>query len=111
MSNQDQFGPIEYVAVEFPGGAPTSAGFEQLLILVDSGVIRILDLEFVTKAADGSVAVVPASTFELADFDLAQFDGAAPDCSTPATSPPLVTSWPPVALPPCSFTRNWPYCR
>ncbi|MFU9026373.1 DUF6325 family protein [Rhodococcus erythropolis] len=77
MSNQDQFGPIEYVAVEFPSGAPTSAGFEQLLTLVDSGVIRILDLEFVTKAADGSVSVVPASTFELADFDLAQFDGAA----------------------------------
>ncbi|MER2203818.1 MAG: DUF6325 family protein, partial [Rhodococcus sp. (in: high G+C Gram-positive bacteria)] len=77
MSNQDQFGPIEYVAVEFPSGAPTSAGFEQLLTLVDSGAIRILDLEFVTKAADGSVAVVPASTFELEDFDLAQFDGAA----------------------------------
>ena len=40
-------------------------------------MIRILDLEFVTKAADGTVSVVPASTFELADFDLAQFDGAA----------------------------------
>ncbi|MGC0366824.1 hypothetical protein ABH922_004808 [Rhodococcus sp. 27YEA15] len=77
MSTRDQFGPIEYVAVEFPGGKPTSAGFEELLALVDNGVIRILDLEFVTKAADGALTVVPASTFELDDFDLAQFDGAA----------------------------------
>lgn len=77
MSRHDQFGPIEYVAVEFPGGTPTSEGFEQLLALVDSGVIRILDLEFVSKSVDGAVTVVPASSFDLADFDLSQFEGAA----------------------------------
>lgn len=77
MASQDQFGPIEYVAVEFPDGAITADGFEQLLEIVDNGTIRILDLEFVVKAADNSLRVVPASTFDLADFDLSQFDGAA----------------------------------
>lgn len=77
MANQDQFGPIEYVAVEFPDGTITAEGFEQLLAVVDNGTIRILDLEFVAKAADSSVSVVPASTFDLPDFDLAQFEGAA----------------------------------
>lgn len=77
MASQDTFGPIEYIAVEFPGGTVTAEGFEQLLTLVDNEVVRILDLEFVAKADDNSLSVVPASTFELADFDLAQFDGAA----------------------------------
>ncbi|MFE4500643.1 hypothetical protein ACFRFQ_12325 [Rhodococcus sp. NPDC056743] len=77
MASQDQFGPIEYVAVEFPDGSVTADGFEQLLETVDNGSIRILDLEFVVKAADNSLRVVPASTFDIADFDLSQFDGAA----------------------------------
>ncbi|OYD67482.1 DUF6325 family protein [Rhodococcus sp. OK302] len=77
MANQDQFGPVEYIAVEFPDGTVTADGFEQLLAAVDNGTIRILDLEFVAKAADSSLSVVPASTFDLADFDLSQFDGAA----------------------------------
>ncbi len=78
MAQEQTLGPISYLVVEFPGSKMTGAGFSTLLNLVDQGVIRILDLKFVTKGTDGSVAGV-----ELMDldhdgrFDLAVFEGAA----------------------------------
>lgn len=74
----DEMGPIDYVVVEFPGNKMTGEGLPLLVDLVDRGVIRLLDLVFFTKAADGSVAIV-----EIADFDgdgqldLAIFEGAS----------------------------------
>ncbi|MEV8038078.1 DUF6325 family protein [Streptomyces sp. NPDC002742] len=71
-------GPIDYVVVEFPGNRMTGEGFPILVDLVDRGVIRILDLLFVRKDKDGSVAGM-----EIADFDgdgaldLAVFQGAS----------------------------------
>jgi hypothetical protein len=50
----DELGPIDFLAVEFPGARVTSAGFEQLLALADRGVISILDMEFVTSDSDGN---------------------------------------------------------
>ena len=74
----DELGPIDYVVVEFPGNKMTGEGLPILVDLVDRGIIRIIDLVFFTKAADGSVAMV-----EIADFDgdgsldLAIFEGAS----------------------------------
>ncbi|HEX5016281.1 MAG TPA: DUF6325 family protein [Actinomycetes bacterium] len=74
----DELGPIDYVVVEFPGNKMTGEGLPILVDLVDRGIIRIIDLVFFTKAADGSVALV-----EIADFDgdgsldLAVFEGAS----------------------------------
>lgn len=71
-------GPISYLIVEFPGNKMTGEGFATLLGLVDSGVIRILDLKFVTRDSDGSMRAI-----ELADldrdgqFDLAVLAGAS----------------------------------
>ncbi|WP_328558066.1 MULTISPECIES: DUF6325 family protein [unclassified Streptomyces] len=71
-------GPIDYVVVEFPGNRMTGEGFPILVDLVDRGVIRILDLLFVRKDEDGSVAGM-----EIADFDgdgaldLAVFEGVS----------------------------------
>ena len=45
----DELGPIDFLAIEFPGGHLSAPGFEQLLSLADQGVIDILDLEFITK--------------------------------------------------------------
>jgi hypothetical protein len=79
--SEDEFvemGPIDYVVVEFPGNRMTGEGFPILVDLVDRGVIRILDLLFVRKDKDGSVAGM-----EIADFDgdgaldLAVFQGAS----------------------------------
>ena len=73
----DLMGPIDYLVVEFPGNRMTGEGFPLLVDLVDRGIIRILDLTFVRKDADGSVTAL-----EIADLngdgqlDLAVFEGA-----------------------------------
>lgn len=74
----EELGPIDYLIVEFPGNRMTGEGFPLLVDLVDRGLIRVLDLQFVTKADDGSIAGV-----EIADLtgdgvlDLAVFEGAS----------------------------------
>jgi len=79
-SDLDEMGPVDYIVVEFPGNRMTGEGFPILLDLVDRGLIRILDLVFVRKDADGTVSAV-----ELSDLDrdgkmnLAVFDGASSD--------------------------------
>jgi hypothetical protein len=35
----DELGPIDFLAIEFPGGNVSAPGFEQLLSLADTGVI------------------------------------------------------------------------
>lgn len=71
-------GPVSYLIAEFPGSKMTGKGFPILMDLVDRGLIRILDLRFVTRELDGSIRAV-----ELADLDrdgtldLAVFEGAA----------------------------------
>ena len=73
-----EMGPVDYLVVEFPGSRMTGEGFPLLVDLVDRGLIRILDLVFVTKEEDGSVTAM-----EIADFDgdgqldLAVFEGAS----------------------------------
>ena len=44
----EPMGPISYLIVEFPGNKMTGEGFPALIELVDRGLIRILDLKFVT---------------------------------------------------------------
>ena len=74
----DDLGPMDYLAVEFPSGRITGDGFTVLLDLVDRGVIRILDLEFVTKAPDGSLGVVDVAGLSTEPgLDLSPFAGAS----------------------------------
>jgi hypothetical protein len=71
-------GPISYLIVEFPGNKMTGAGLAALVDLVDRGVIRILDLEFVTCRADGSVEAVQLQDLDSdGQFDLTIFEGAS----------------------------------
>ncbi|MEV0978548.1 DUF6325 family protein [Streptomyces sp. NPDC049915] len=71
-------GPVDYLVVEFPGNRMTGEGLPLLVDLVDRGVIRILDLTFIRKDADGSV-----TGLEIGDLtgdgalDLAVFEGAS----------------------------------
>ena len=77
MADDLEVGPVDYLVVEFPGNKMTGEGLPILVDLVDRGIVRILDLEFIRKDADGTV-----TGFEIADFDgdgkldLAVFDGA-----------------------------------
>jgi hypothetical protein len=53
----DELGPIDVVVIGFPADAPMTGEAAPLLVdLVDRGVIRVLDVLFVTKGEDGSVA-------------------------------------------------------
>lgn len=87
-------GPISYLIVEFPGNRMTGEAFPILVDLADRGVIRILDLVFVRRDADGSMQAI-----ELADvdhdgqFDLAVFEGASGgliDASDIADATPVI---------------------
>lgn len=61
-ASDDELGPIDYLIVEFPGGAVGNEGFDALLDAVERGVIRLLDVEFVSKDADGNAAIVAAES-------------------------------------------------
>jgi len=59
----DQLGPVDYIVVEFPAGASNFTGemAKELLALVDSGTIRLIDILILTKAEDGSVEATELS--------------------------------------------------
>ena len=48
-------GPVEYMVVAFPGNQFNGQIAPALKDLIDSGTIRVIDLAFVLKDADGSV--------------------------------------------------------
>jgi hypothetical protein len=78
MRELDEMGPVDYLVVEFPERKVTGHGFRQLLDLVDRDIIRILDLTFVTKDPDGSVAVAAIADLDASgELDLAAFEGAS----------------------------------
>jgi hypothetical protein len=60
----EDMGPVDYVLIEFPDGVHKGEAAPILLDLVDRGVIRILDLMFLSKAEDGSTTAL-----EIADID------------------------------------------
>lgn len=75
---EEELGPVDFLAIEFPGGRLTAAGFERLLSLVDQGVIGILDMELITKDADGKSKKVDVWEFAVPDgVDLAAWSGAS----------------------------------
>jgi hypothetical protein len=77
MDGTNEIGPIDYLLVEWPGRQPNGEVAPVLVDLVERGLIRILDLVFVSKDEGGDVTVL-----ELADLgeevtELAVFEGAS----------------------------------
>jgi hypothetical protein len=62
----DQLGPVDYVVVEFPAGASNFTGemAEELVRLVNSGTIRLIDVLILTKNEDGTVDAMELSDIE-----------------------------------------------
>jgi Family of unknown function (DUF6325) len=78
MADEAPMGPISYLVVEFPGSRMTGEGFPALVDLVDRGLIRILDLEFFTRNADGSVQGIQLRDLDHdGRLDLTIFEGAS----------------------------------
>jgi len=73
----NEMGPIDYVLVEWTGKQPTGEAVPHLIDLVDRGLIRILDLAFITKAEDGSVAGLELADLGDAVAEYAVFEGAS----------------------------------
>jgi Family of unknown function (DUF6325) len=59
----DQLGPVDYIVVEFPAGASNFTGemAKELVALVDSGTIRVIDVLILTKDQDGAVDAMELS--------------------------------------------------
>jgi hypothetical protein len=54
----DAHGPIDFLLLEFTGGHDLSATAQELINLVDSGIIRLYDLVAIQKADDDTYAVL-----------------------------------------------------
>ena len=75
MTEQD-IGPIDYLALEFPKAKLTGEGLAALIDLLDRGIIRILDLRFIKREDDGSFSALAVSDFDGdGTLDLAIFEG------------------------------------
>jgi Family of unknown function (DUF6325) len=59
----DSLGPVDYIVVEFPAGASNFTGemADELLRLVDTGIIRVIDVLILTKDEDGTVDAIELS--------------------------------------------------
>jgi hypothetical protein len=72
-----EMGPIDYLLVEWPGKQPEGEIAPYLVDLVDRGLIRILDLAFLAKAEDGTVAALEIADIGGEVVELAIFEGAS----------------------------------
>src|SRR5438132_8817225 len=72
-------GPVEILVVRFPGNQFTGEVAPALAELVQTGLIRVIDLVFVTKDADGDVVGI-----ELSDLDDATGAAFQPHVEVPS---------------------------
>ncbi|VTR75525.1 DUF6325 family protein [Cellulomonas hominis] len=73
-----EMGPVDYVVIEFPENRLDGTAFPLLMDLVERGIVRVLDLAFVAKAEDGTVAGLDLRDLDATgDFDLTILEGAS----------------------------------
>src|SRR3954447_1516347 len=73
----DEMGPIDYIVLEWPGKQPKGDAVPLLLDLVDRGIIRILDIAFMAKDEDGTVAAIDLAGLDGGKDGFAVFEGAS----------------------------------
>jgi hypothetical protein len=74
----EEMGPIDYVVLEWQGELPATGEVQPLLLdLVDRGIVRILDIAFVTKDPDGSVVALDVGDLKQVAAAFAEFEGAS----------------------------------
>jgi Family of unknown function (DUF6325) len=77
MDDSIEMGPIDYLLVEWPGRQPNGEAAPYLVDLVERGLIRILDLAFIAKGEDGSVAGLELADLGDGAAELSVFEGAS----------------------------------
>jgi hypothetical protein len=73
----EEMGPVDYIVLEWPGKQPTGEVAPLIVDLVDRGIIRILDVAFIAKDADGTVVAIDLADLGDAGEAFSDFDGAA----------------------------------
>jgi len=78
-AHDEELGPIDIVVIAFPADAPmTGESVPIMLDLVDRGIIRVLDVLFVVKEADGTFAGFQATDLDSHNVgDFREFEGAS----------------------------------
>ena len=78
-SAHEAMGPVDAVVIGFPAGSPMTGDAVPLLMdLIDKGIIRVLDVMFVTKETDGTFAGFNATDLTSESVgDLTVFEGAS----------------------------------
>ena len=78
-ATDEALGPVDVIVIGYPADAPmTGEAVPLLMDLVERGIVRVLDVLFVTKQADGTVAGFDAkdlSSRGVGDFTV--FEGAS----------------------------------
>ena len=70
-------GPVELLVVKFPGNQFKGEIAPALTALVENGTIRVIDILFANKDADGTVEMVEVN--DLDDADVRRFDPVVTD--------------------------------
>lgn len=71
-------GPVEYLIIDFPGNQFKGEIVPALAKLIDNGVVRIIDLVFISKDTEGNVVWDEYDAGESGDgFGFAALDGEA----------------------------------
>ena len=75
----EELGPVDITLIGFPPGAPmTGEAVPLLLDLVERKIVRVLDVLFITKEADGTFAGFSGQDLDAESFgDFVAFEGAS----------------------------------
>ena len=79
MNTEDlqEMGPVDYFVIEWADRQPTGEAAPIVADLVDRGIIRVLDLTFITKAQDGTVAALEIEDLGEMSESFKLFEGAS----------------------------------
>lgn len=73
----EEMGPVDWIVLEWTGERPSGHEVAPMIVdLVDRGIIRVLDIGFVAKDADGTITVLDLEHLGP-DSPFAAFEGAS----------------------------------
>ena len=78
-AQEEELGPVDVMVIGFPQGAPMTGEAIPLLVdLVENGIVRVLDVMFVSKGEDGSFEGFGATNLsDMGVGDMTVFEGAS----------------------------------